>query len=322
MPQVYSDVTIELRGNLTIARGGSLTLRGVTLVMNGERDGDRRITVRRGGALAADVSPLTGRRTEIRRRAGGGRFAFEALRGARVQLVGALVSGAGWDDANPGLVLAGEGGPPTRDVAIFDCEFHDNYVGATLRSFSQAVLLSSFHDNLRAGIVLDRSSAGLEGVRLRRQPIGVWVRGPARPRFDSLEVEENGLGLFSQDAEPEITYSLFGGNDRHAIFDGPGHPTIQDSFFVAAPGTAVEVSGGAAPSFGHDDFAGNGFALRNSNPPGLPALDARDDFWGAGDGPSGEGPGSGDPVGEDVDFAPWCERSCVRSRGIASGASS
>ena len=34
-------------------------------------------------------------------------------------------------------------------------------------------------------------------------------------------------------------------------------------------------------------------------------VDARYNYWGASDGPSGEGPGSGEPVSTYVDFTPW-----------------
>ncbi len=56
----------------------------------------------------------------------------------------------------------------------------------------------------------------------------------------------------------------------------------------------------------HDnDITGNEEGLFNNNATG-PALDAENNWWGAADGPSGDGTGTGDSVnGGNVDFDPW-----------------
>lgn len=55
-------------------------------------------------------------------------------------------------------------------------------------------------------------------------------------------------------------------------------------------------------AFNENDFEGNDQAIDNGSDD---VIDATCNWWGDVSGPSGEGPGSGDPVSSNVDFDPW-----------------
>lgn len=312
-PQIYSDVTITLRGNLIVQRGGSLDLHGVWLRLEGSRDGERRIEVRNGGALYARSSSITGRRTEIGRGDGPGRYAFHAAPSARLLLIGASVSGAGWDEAHPGLVIEGSGEPPTRDVSLLDCDFHDNFVGVTLRSFSGVILASRFRENERAGVALESAPATLSTLEITGQPVGIMLSGDGRAQIAGSVITENEIGLVSHGAEFELGYSILAGNGTHARLEGPAGADVHDNVFAVGAG-AVLAAGGATPVLAHNDILQNGFGVRNEQGDAGPSVLAVENYWGAGSGPSGAGPGEGDSVSPGVDFTPWCTESCTRAR--------
>ena len=66
--------------------------------------------------------------------------------------------------------------------------------------------------------------------------------------------------------------------------------------------------GGTTFSINASDIMGNGdYGLRNQTGT---QVDARNNWWGATDGPGGVGPGSGDEVSDDVLFNPWLTNGC------------
>ncbi len=317
-PQLYSDLTITLRGNLIIERGGSLDLRGVTLQMDGEVDGDRRIEIHEGGALFAGVSGISGRHTEIIRGDGSGRYAFQAFRGARISLVGATVRDAGWNEVNPGLVIDGPGPSAGTDVTFLDCDFRENFVGLTLRGFSTTIVASRFQSNDRAGIVVEGAHVKLDTVEIRDQTLGLVLQESARAELAGLSVSENDLGLLNHASHLDLGYSVFANNGFHVRAEGPGRVEIHDNVF-AFGGGAVLATAGAVPVLAHNDLLGNGFGVRNENEGLDPPIPATENFWGAANGPSGSGVGDGDSVSDGVEFNPWCTESCTRSSGSSSG---
>ncbi|MGH7896368.1 MAG: hypothetical protein ACREQQ_00325, partial [Candidatus Binatia bacterium] len=135
-PLVLADITVRLRGDLIVERGGMLDLRGVRIEMEGAFDGERRIEVRDGGSLVAHRSPLTGRATVFTAGTGGGRYSFHVHPLAGFLLDGAEVRDSGWDLENPGLVVERNPSSGRGELLVFDSDFHDNFVGLTLRECS------------------------------------------------------------------------------------------------------------------------------------------------------------------------------------------
>ncbi len=86
-------------------------------------------------------------------------------------------------------------------------------------------------------------------------------------------------------------------------------PSVSDSEFTnntitgnGRHGIAMDSTGSSGCRFNYNNISGNHYGFNNS---GTVSIDAEYNWWGASDGPSGEGSGSGDSVTEYVDFEPW-----------------
>jgi hypothetical protein len=89
---------------------------------------------------------------------------------------------------------------------------------------------------------------------------------------------------------------------------------VQPDAVVTAGG--VQITGVAQPVVRYNDIAGNAHAgLRVA--PTAPAIDARCNWWGAADGPSGDGPGSGDAVVGAATVVPFATGSVASFAGDA-----
>lgn len=311
VPMVLVDVTIRLRGNLVVTETGSLDLRGVHLVMEGSSDGERTIEIRGGGRFASSPSPVTGRTTAITKGSGPGRYAFAVARDASLEIALTDVHDAGWDDEHPGVVV--DGPPRIAGVArsILECDFSGNHVGLTVRGFSGAIQATRFHHNRRTGLRVQGGADRLSILEFDNQPLGLAIEEGASPYVVAPVFTANGLGLRSRDSSPEISGGFFAGNLGQATFEGLSAPSVHDNLFVASL-SGVAVRGGAAPLIRDNDFDANSLALSND---GAPEVEARSNYWGAADGPSGVGPGRGDAVGKGVRFDPWCRQSCRGAAG-------
>jgi hypothetical protein len=313
-PVVLSDASLTIRGRLLVRSGGSLELHGVQLHLESDRHGDAGIEVEAGGSFTALRSTVTGRATRIDRGRRRGAYEFLVRSGGRLFLSEVELTGAGWDAEHPGLVV--EGGPGERrdEAVLFGGEFRENHSGITLRGGEGDVVGSRFDGNLAAGVALERSQAVLSGVEIRREALGIRLADGSHALLDGATLLENEIALATRDGSPTIVRSLFAANRVHADVSGEGAPLFQDDVFVFARDAGVVVRDAAAPVVAHVDFARNAVAVRNERGIDGPAVDAADNYWGAADGPSGAGPGSGDPVTAGVLFVPWCTSSCVRDR--------
>ena len=315
-PVVLADVTLRLRGNVIVERGGILVLRGATLRMEGERDGDRTIRVESGGRLVTSYSPLTRRRSEIRRGELPGRFSFEVARGGAVQLTSTIVSGAGWDAAHPGLVIdSGEDGGAT----IADCDLFDNHVGITIRSGDHEIVASTVHDNEDAGLVVEGGSASVEVADFAAQAVAIRVAPAARLHLASAVVRQSNIGLWASGSSTEVDHGIFLENGFHVRFDRAAAGSLRDTVLIAALHAAVLTEGESTALLRRNDLVANRFAVWNGNDGLAPRIDARENYWGAADGPGGDAGGSGDPVSGGVEFSPWCTESCRREPGADGG---
>lgn len=304
-PLVLSDVTLTLRGDLVIAGTGSLDLRGVTLRLEGNADGDRAIRVQPGGRLRTRLSPVTFRRTRIEKGDGSGRFSFEISRGAHVQLFGTSLRGAGWSDEHPGLVIDSV---PGSEPTITDCDFSGNFVGVTVRESGHEILFSRFAGNERAAVVIDRGAAVVRFVEMVEQPVGIDVGPESSLVLEGSFLSRNETALLARRAALDVGSNLFIGNDRHAV-SSDSDAWITDNLFAASR-VAVQASGGGRVGLRRNDLVGNALAVRNENPDPEPPVDARENWWGSEDGPGGVAGGGGDPVTEGVLVSPWCHDTC------------
>jgi hypothetical protein len=255
---------------------------------------------------------LTGRPTVFTAGKGRARYSFHVRRLAGFLLDGAEVRDAGWDLGNPGLVVERDPSSSQGELLVFDSDFHDNFVGLTLREFSGTVLASRFHDNKFVGIDLDRSPATLALLAVHAQAIGVVLGSGSNARLRGLQVYSNDVGIRSRDSSPELDHSILSSNGSHARFERSGDAIVHDNVFLFALDTAVSTVQGATARLEHNDLVENSFGMKNEDGAfGQPIL-ALNNYWGAPSGPGGLGPGDGDRVSAGVLFSPWCTSTCVR----------
>jgi hypothetical protein len=101
-----------------------------------------------------------------------------------------------------------------------------------------------------------------------------------------------------------LTNSTLTDNANSALHLGTsGTVTVTQNIFNRNA-TAITVDTNSHPAFHTNDIATNQFGVRNNNTGGA-AIDATNNYWGAADGPSGAGTGSGDPVGSNITFTPF-----------------
>jgi hypothetical protein len=191
-PIVLADASLTIRGQLVVENGGSLDLRGVSLSLEGNGDGDAGIEVRGGGVLLARPSPATGRRTRFRR-GGRGRFSFAVRRGADFLLDRTVVAGAGWDEAHPGLIVEGYDAGQSPRLRIVQAEFRGGFTGVTLRESSLAIAASRFRRHRKAAVALDRSSAVLTAVDIREERTAIQATRSTLT-IEGGWIAENGTG--------------------------------------------------------------------------------------------------------------------------------
>lgn len=101
-----------------------------------------------------------------------------------------------------------------------------------------------------------------------------------------------------------VTHSTFQENTGDGIAIDDGQASVSCSTFVSNT-VGVRVRSGGSPSVVVNDSNINGNVTGVSNGNASVTVDARDNWWGALDGPSGDGSGSGDSVIGNVLFDPW-----------------
>ena len=162
--QYYSSQTIQLRGNLTILSGGSLTLQSVKLILSPAHDGQLRIEVRSGGSLQlldGDSSPGTKEDATVISSATGYGYALQVLAGGRLVMKNSIVKGCGWEMGSRGE----SGGVYLRsqDCSIEGCDFVEGYCGLVVDNCAPRVVNSTFYKNKVTGMYARDSTLGLEG---------------------------------------------------------------------------------------------------------------------------------------------------------------
>lgn len=85
---------------------------------------------------------------------------------------------------------------------------------------------------------------------------------------------------------------------------GSGVVAQDNNIYTNSKGISIEGVGGDTVAVAHyNNIVGNTIGVDNAV--GLGTFDAEDNWWGASDGPSSVGPGTGDSVSNNVDYDPW-----------------
>lgn len=154
--------------------------------------------------------------------------------------------------------------------------------------------------NIDTAIRLTDLDAGETGFAIRGNTFGsastgLWISG--NEAGASVLVADNTFGTAS-----DGTGSY--GNTFAIIVDGAGSPVIRNNDILNSTTNGIRLDGTAALGAGSigNCLIGNGSGITNTTGS---AVTFENNWWGVSSGPSGQGPGSGDTVGVDIDYTPW-----------------
>ena len=158
--------------------------------------------------------------------------------------------------------------------------------GGKKLSEDEGILMASSADPPATGDwsgvrVLQTGSARLRSTWLRHASTAVSVEGGALESVERVTIESSTTGL-------SLLNATLG-----AVLEG---------LDVSGAETAVS-SSGSTPVMRRSSLLGSVWGVNNVTPAAV--VDARESWWGAADGPSGVGPGSGAAVSAGVLFDPW-----------------
>ena len=134
----------------------------------------------------------------------------------------------------------------------------------------------------------------------------VFVQGSA-PAFDHVTIASSasiGLDMNTQGGAPTITYSTIANNGSHGLYSLSGAGGTVDHTTLSSNGGWGIYASNAPLAVRNCAFTANtGGGLYNATP--ATSMNATLNYWGAANGPSSPGPGSGQKISSGVAFEPW-----------------
>lgn len=209
----YTNTTIVVNGNLTVALGGTLSLSGVTLIVDTTGPAPSRILVEPTGTFVAmdrDGSPLTGGDgSVIRSKWDSDRFVVEVQREGVFHLLRSSMSDIG-PEGDVGLLVRADG------VVLEDATV--SAFGAILvESANPTFARVSFEGSLDSSLYFSASAAVLDHVSVSDCYVGVNVQGNPSPLVTNLTTTNCFVAL---DLE-QTTMHIRGGDLRVAPYGTP-----------------------------------------------------------------------------------------------------
>jgi len=230
------------------------------------------------------------------------------------------------DPDNNGIALSN-----AVNVRVEDCRFQGNYYQMNLIQGSQA--------GVKGCLFLDAGSGEIRSQQSDLELTGSWFRGEKVALSMTGGNDENGLvegniivfkgtgngGIFlytidshvsgnifmngtvtagttNEDIDFQIHDNTFSGGSA-GIWFNDGSPEITRNLIVDHTGWGVYGSRSTMTLRNNNLFGNKNWGVQNKDDSAI--IDAKYNWWGASNGPSGEGGGDGDAVSEYVEFDPW-----------------
>jgi parallel beta-helix repeat protein len=160
---------------------GTLDLQGADLRINNSVEGTHGITVTTTGELLTQLDSTT--HSVISSSTGLGYF-IDAASGAKVRIENTTIRDAGWDDPNPGLVVA------TDDVYIANAVLEQNHFGVNGLNNKVAIVDTLIQDNTKIGAVVGPGSVVETTKIFNNGATGLTVHGDGS-RFLTNNITQN-----------------------------------------------------------------------------------------------------------------------------------
>jgi len=169
--------------------------------------------------------------------------------------------------------------------------------------------------------IFNLSNSEVSGNNALAQGGGLCIDGYYPATITSVVFLQNhassGGGIYTTNEETDIATSTFSANSADSgggVYNGSGSLSVVDSVF--SNNTAEYEGGGLLDSSGDISAINNSCLTGNTAPDGGGVMsyesdfDATNNWWGAADGPSGAGSGTGDAVNAKVLFTPFLTEGC------------
>jgi len=180
---------------------------------------------------------------------------------------------------------------------------------------------NNVHDNMEGIFIQDVNDVDVSGNSVTdSRDVGIFGFFVDGGSYEDNTLSDNTVGLWLADSSgSSITNSDVTANEHGIVIDGDsvGASIVGNNILNntgSSSGIHVESFGGFSPSgiqVHSNNIVGNGgsggYGVFNDT---TNLIHAENNWWGACDGPSGVGPGSGDPVSADVDYDPWSTGLC------------
>lgn len=201
----FEDTTIVLAGDLVVEDDASLTLRGVSLRMDCQFNGQYMIRVRRGGSLyIRDNSVITANSLD-------NRFSF-VVRGSSFEMTGSELHGAGWgdeDELNSELETGRKGLSIASDNALLEGnDFSYNHGGVILLGTGVVIRDNHFHHNDAESLYLrGASNTNVVGNSLQNEfgAGAIHAEGGHDNRYEDNQIDSiHGHGIVMRRAKDAL----------------------------------------------------------------------------------------------------------------------
>jgi hypothetical protein len=152
-------------------------------------------------------------------------------------------------------------------------------------------------------VSVDSLDAIETGYEIRKNIIGSAVTGvhvTGAEAGASVLISDNLFG-----AAPDGSATAYP-NTTAILLDGAGSHAVSDNDILNSTGDGISVADTATFAAGSTGNCVINNVAGVANSTGI-GVTFESNFWGAGNGPSGSGPGSGDSVSADVDYVPWLD---------------
>ena len=149
-------------------------------------------------------------------------------------------------------------------------------------------------------VIQDNSLATDAGALIAGYPLGILVRSSAAQDHVTVRynrIDDSGAATFGR--------GVVIGSAGQAMDAIVAHSNVISDCGTAGIVVGCDLSADDDVIVSDNSITDNAAGLDFTGAAGSWTVDAEFNWWGAGDGPSGAGPGSGDSVSADVDFSPW-----------------
>ncbi|UCC93248.1 MAG: hypothetical protein JSW25_00800 [Thermoplasmata archaeon] len=202
--ETYENLTLLVNGNLTVEFGGTLTLRGVKLIMNATEDLQYTIEVLTNGELIVEDTDgdwtTTNDRSELRSWFQSARYTIEVKNGATMTVKRSKIQDLG-DDVVVGLDIG-------SDDVLFEHVLFESFSSIFANKSSPTFLSCRMTGDLASSLYFEDSAALLESSTILNCYYGVNAKGDPAPILVDTDVANCFFPLTLFDAEMTMTGGL------------------------------------------------------------------------------------------------------------------